>query len=172
MSEELFEIVDDEGSVIGVAPRSKCHGDPSLAHRSVHVFVRNREGDVYLQKRSHTKDIQPGKWDSSVGGHLAPGETYEQAAKRELAEDLDVSVPEVSLVSLHSYVWRTPIETEHVRTSELQFEGALHPNPVEIDEGRFWSVAEIRRDYGRGIFTPNLEHELRLLSIVAGNAGP
>jgi isopentenyldiphosphate isomerase len=171
VNEELFEIVDDEGRVIGTAPRSKCHGDPSLVHRSVHLFVRNRRGDFYLQKRSLSKDVQPGKWDTSVGGHLAPGETYEQAAVRELAEELGVGLPAALLVHRHDYVWRTSIETEHVRTYELEFEGAVGPNAAEIDEGRFWTVDEIRQTCGRGIFTPNLEHELRLLRIVADGPG-
>jgi len=171
VSEELFEIVDDEGRIIGTAPRSKCHGDPSLAHRSVHILVVNARGEIYLQKRSPTKDVQPGRWDTSAGGHLAPGETYEQAAVRELAEELGVRVAPGSLIPRHSYVWRTPIETEHVQTYELSYEGALAPDPVEIDCGRFWSQAEIRREYGCGSFTPNLEHELRLLGFVAGPAG-
>jgi isopentenyldiphosphate isomerase len=171
MNEELFEVVDDEGRVIGTAPRSKCHGDPSLAHRSVHVFVRNRQGDLYLQKRSPAKDVQPGKWDTSVGGHLAPGETYEQAVVRELAEELGVSVPVAMLVPCHHYVWRTSVETEHVRTYELTYEGSMNPDPVEIDEGRFWRLAEIRQNCGRGIFTPNLEYELRLLGVVPDDSG-
>jgi isopentenyldiphosphate isomerase len=166
VGEELFELVDEDGRVIGTAPRSKCHGDPSLAHRSVHVFVLNRHGDLYLQKRSPAKDVQPGKWDTSAGGHLAPGETYEQAAVRELEEELGVRVASSSLVLCHDYVWRTSIETEHVRTYELTYEGTIIPDRVEIDEGRYWSLAEIRQGCGRGIFTPNLEHELRRLGIV------
>jgi len=171
MSEELFEIVDDEGRVVGTAPRSRCHGDPSLAHRSVHVIVINPRGDIYLQKRSSTKDVQPGKWDSSVGGHLAPGETYEEAAVRELAEELGIKAATGSLIPRHSYVWRTSIETEHVRTYELAYEGAITPDPVEIDSGRFWSEDEIRRECSRGTFTPNLEHELRLLGVVTDHPG-
>jgi isopentenyldiphosphate isomerase len=171
MSEELFEIVDDEGRVVGTAPRWRCHGDPSLAHRSVHVFVINPRGDIYLQKRSSAKDVQPGKWDTSVGGHLAPGETYEQAAVRELAEELGIRAGAGLLLPRHSYVWRTSIETEHVRTYELSYQGAIAPDPVEIDSGRFWSEDEIRRECGRGTFTPNLEHELRLLGVVAGHSG-
>ena len=67
---EFFDIVDDEDRVIGQAPRSQCHGDPRLVHRVAHVLVFNSRGELLLQKRSVTKDIQPGKWDTSVGGHL------------------------------------------------------------------------------------------------------
>ena len=67
MTEELFEIIDDAtGAVIGTAPRKRCHGDPSLIHRSVHVVVYSTDGkSILLQKRKMTKDIQPGKWDTA-----------------------------------------------------------------------------------------------------------
>ena len=166
MSEELFEIVDESGRVIGLAPRSRCHGDPSLAHRSVHVFVFNARGDIYLQKRSSHKDVQPGKWDTSVGGHLAPGESYLLAAARELTEELGVALDSLNrLELLHSYVWRTAIETEHVQTFRLPHEGPFSLHPDEIEEGRFWSRQAIRNAMGTGAFTPNLEHELRLLGV-------
>jgi len=170
VSEEIFEIVDDEGRVIGTAPRSRCHGDPSLAHRSVHVFVFNTSGDLYLQKRSARKDVQPGKWDTSVGGHLCPGESYLNAALRELEEELGVKAASPhSLRRLHSYVWRTAIETEHVETYQLIHEGPFSLDPAEIEEGRFWSQAAIRDAIGTAVFTPNLEHELRLLGITPGS---
>ncbi|RPI29516.1 MAG: NUDIX domain-containing protein [Acidobacteria bacterium] len=166
--EEYFEIVNDAGEVIGLAPRSKCHGDPALAHRSVHVFVKNRAGDLFLQKRSQTKDIQPGKWDTSVGGHLCPGETYEEAAWRELQEELGVKpqgADRPALIERHRYVWRSPVETEHVCTFEMIYEGPFRLQEEEIEEGRFWTAAEIQEAVGRGILTTNLEHELRLLGV-------
>jgi len=166
VSEELFEVVDESGRVISLAPRSRCHGDPSLAHRSVHVFVFNAHGDIYLQKRSPRKDVQPGKWDTSVGGHLAPGESYLSAAARELAEELGVTLDSLDrLELLHSYVWRTAIETEHVQTFRTLHEGPFSLHPDEIEEGRFWSREAIRKAVGTGAFTPNLEHELRLLGV-------
>lgn len=68
-SGEEFEVVDEAGRVLGRAPRGTCHGDPSLIHRAVHVFVFDDEGRVLLQMRCAAKDIQPGKWDTSAGGH-------------------------------------------------------------------------------------------------------
>ena len=88
--DEIFEIVDDFNNVIGIAPRSQCHGNPGLCHRTAHVVVLNELGDILLQKRSNDKDIQPGKWDSAVGGHLIVGETFEEAAVREMNEELGI----------------------------------------------------------------------------------
>ncbi len=88
---EWFDIVDENDRVICQAPRSVCHGDPSLIHRVAHVLVFNRRGQLLLQKRSRSKDIQPGRWDTSVGGHLDPGEDYLEAAYREMREELGIS---------------------------------------------------------------------------------
>ena len=62
--EELFDVVDADDNVIGVGGRSKVHRE-RLFHRAVHVFVFNAKGELYLQKRSITKDTAPGKWVSS-----------------------------------------------------------------------------------------------------------
>ena len=82
MSNEIFDIFDENDQLIGQAARSECHGNPALIHRVAHVLVFNSQGALILQKRSPHKDIQPGKWDTSVGGHLLPGESYEAGAYR------------------------------------------------------------------------------------------
>ena len=93
---EFFDIYDEQGNHIGTAPRSECHGNPALIHRTAHVVVIHPEsGDILLQKRNMTKDIQPGKWDTAVGGHLALGEDFETGAKRELAEELGIDDAEL-----------------------------------------------------------------------------
>ena len=167
---EFLEVVDELGQVVGAEPRSKCHSDPALAHRAIHVFVRNSDGDLFLQKRALTKRIQPGKWDTSVGGHVCPGESWERAAARELSEELGVRLEDVggpsALRHLHDYVWRSPVETEHVRTYELAHDGPFHLHPFEIDEGRFWTAGEMRGAAGTGVLTPNLEEELRLVGVL------
>ena len=114
MNDELFEIVDEQGSVLGLRPRRECHGNAALIHQAVHVLVFNEGGDLFLQKRTRTKDIQPGKWDSSVGGHMQPGETPEQAALREAEEELGLR--NTPLHFAYQYIWRSSRETELIRT--------------------------------------------------------
>ena len=92
--DELFDVVDEDDKVIGVARRGDVHKQ-GLRHRAVHILVRRANGDVFLQKRSLMKDSSPGKWDSSSSGHLDSGEGYERAAIRELEEELGISVDAV-----------------------------------------------------------------------------
>ncbi|MEW6517274.1 MAG: NUDIX domain-containing protein [candidate division FCPU426 bacterium] len=156
-SGEWFEVVDAEGRVLKLARREECHADPSLMHRVAHVLVFDPEGRLYLQLRSRTKDIQPGKWDTSVGGHLQPGETELAGAQRELQEELGVQGAALEL--LYHYIMRSPVETELVATFKTVWQGEIRPDPLEIEDGRFWEPAEIQANLGRGIFTPNFEDE-------------
>jgi isopentenyl-diphosphate delta-isomerase type 1 len=161
---EWFETVDENDVVIGRALRSECHGNPRLIHRTAHVVVFSQDGRLLLQKRAANKDIQPGKWDTAVGGHLAPGETYEQAARRETAEELGIPVHGLAFERIFDLRIRNPIESENVRVFKITCDGPFDPPVAEIDELRFWSTAELRAALGRGIFTPNLEVELKRLT--------
>ena len=156
MSNECFDIIDREGKIIGKATREECHGDRSLAHRTVHVLVFNSNGELYLQKRSMNKDIQPGKWDTSVGGHLDLGETFHQAVRREMKEELGIDVP---VEYLYDYWMCNEVETEYVHTYTCTYDGIINLNADEIDDGRFWSREEIEKNIGTGVFTPNFEQE-------------
>ena len=81
-NQEIFPIVDESGSVVGSATRGECHSGSRLLHPVVHLHVFNSRGELYLQKRPEWKDIQPGKWDTAVGGHIDFGETPEEALKK------------------------------------------------------------------------------------------
>ena len=159
MNDELFEIVDEHGQVLGVRPRRECHGNPALIHQAVHLLVFNQRGDLFLQKRAKTKDVQPGKWDSSVGGHMQPGETPEQAVRRETAEELGLHAAQPRFV--YQYLWRSPRESELIRTYLAISEGPFTLQASEIDDGRFWATAEISAQLGQDCFTPNFEFEFR-----------
>ncbi|MHB1397398.1 MAG: NUDIX hydrolase [Trichloromonadaceae bacterium] len=154
---EMFEIVDENDRVIGVMPRAQCHGNPTLVHRVAHVLVVNDRGEILLQKRSQSKDIQPGKWDTSVGGHLDPGEDYLVAATREMAEELGLR--DLPLTFLYYSRIRNEIESENVATYLASYGGEVFPNPREIDQVRFWSGSEIEAALGTGVLTPNFEQE-------------
>ena len=86
--QKIFPVIDEQGRVVGSATRGECHGGSKLLHPVVHLHVFNSQDDVYLQRRPEWKDIQPGKWDTAVGGHIDYGETPEQALQREVREEL------------------------------------------------------------------------------------
>ena len=124
MAKEFFDIYDDAGNRIGTALRSECHGNPALLHRTAHVVVIHPDtGDILLQKRKMTKDIQPGKWDTAVGGHLDAGEDYLAGAKRELSEELGIS-GDVKLKWLFVEKVRNSIESEDAGVFALSILGA------------------------------------------------
>ena len=161
-NEEWFPIVDNEGRVTGKAPRSVCHdGKSMLLHPVIHLHIFNKAGKLYLQKRSMNKDIQPGKWDTSVGGHVSPGETIPQALIRETREEVGLEgfIPRF----LGSYIWESSRERELVNSFSTVTEKSLEIDRNEIDEGRFWTLKEIRNNLGKEVFTPNFEHEFRTL---------
>jgi isopentenyldiphosphate isomerase len=160
--DELFPLVSATGEVTGCATRSKCHNGSKLLHPVVHLHVWNKKGEILLQKRSTNKDIQPGKWDTSVGGHVDYGETVEEALFREAGEELGMTafLPRFAW----SYVFESEIERELVYTYKTIVETSLHFNPDEIDEIRFWTREEIEKNLGKEIFTPNFEGEWKEIS--------
>lgn len=161
---EVFDLVDGEGRILGRAPRPVCHRSPWLTHRAAHVIVTDARGRIYLQKRSMTKDIQPGKWDTSVGGHVDAGEDHEAAARREMLEELGLAG---ELRFLYRYPWRTACETELVETFLHVAREEPRWRPEEIDEGRWFTPAEAARLVEDGDATPNLAEELRRFAEIA-----
>ena len=158
--EEYLDIFDSAGLCIGRALRSECHGNPELLHHVSHVVVLHPEtGAMLLQKRSESKFIQPGKWDTAVGGHLDCGESYEDGALRELREELGVT-GEVTLKHLFDGKIRNEIESEDTRVFGAELAGPFVFQETEIDEVRFWSREELENPENQQMFTPDLRNKL------------
>jgi len=157
---ELVEVVNRKGDVQGLAKRAEVHSNPSLIHRVVHVLIFDNKGRLLLQKRSQNKDIAPGKWDTSVGGHVNPGEDILEAAKREMQEELGIA--ECKLVHLHAYLFSNHIESELVNTFYSMCNGKFFFNKEEIEEIKFWDMKKIRANLGKNIFSGHFEKEIHL----------
>lgn len=158
-SEELFPVVDEAGNVTGCATRGECHGGGKLLHPVVHLHVFDHQGRIYLQHRPLWKDIQPGKWDTAVGGHVDFGENVEMALRREAREELGLTdfVPE----PVKSYVFESDRERELVNTFSTTVDSAdVHPTD-ELDGGRWWTAEELAAT--PDCLTPNLRHELTFI---------
>ncbi len=167
-SEEMFPVVDEDGNITGAATRGECHnGRSMLLHPVVHLHVFNSRGELYMQKRPLWKDVQPGKWDTAVGGHVDLGESVEQALLREAAEELGLSGFRAE--RLAPYVFRSERERELVYPHRCTWDGSLAPSR-ETDGGRFWRREEILASMGKDVFTPNFEGEYKRL-FLAGELG-
>ena len=162
--EEMFPLVDEEGNITGAASRGECHNGSKLLHPVVHLHVFNSRGELYLQRRPLWKDIQPGKWDTAVGGHVDLGESVEMALRREVREELGMT--EFTPETLTHYVFESATERELVFVHRTTYDGPVTPSD-ELDGGRFWSLDEIRENMGKGIFTPNFESEIRRLGFAS-----
>ena len=158
---EYFPVVEPSGLVIGRSARSWCHSGAKPLHPVIHIHIIDRYGRIYLQKRSMKKDIQPGKWDTAVGGHVSYGETLLEAVFREASEELGLTA--FNPVFLTSYVFESAVERELVNVFAAVGSFDLRPDLDEVDEGRWWPVEEVNENSGKGIFTPNFESEFKAI---------
>ncbi len=156
---EMVPVVEENGLVIGQATRKSVHDGSKLMHPVVHLHIINREGCLYLQKRSMKKDLLPGRWDTAVGGHVDYGESLEEALFRESSEELGFR--EFNPIYLKSYVWESAREKELVNVFAAVGNFVLKPDLDEVSEGRYWTMSEIETNLGKGLFTPNFEQEFK-----------
>jgi 8-oxo-dGTP pyrophosphatase MutT (NUDIX family) len=88
-TDEIIQIVDRANRITGECPRSVMRAQ-RLIHRACFILVFNGRGELFVQKRTMTKDLYPGHWDIAAGGVVLAGESYEASARRELAEELGI----------------------------------------------------------------------------------
>lgn len=151
--------IDEDGKVLGKITRREAHSGSRILHPVVHLHMFNSQGDLYLQKRPQWKDIQPNKWDTSVGGHVDYGEDSITALRREVKEELGITDYEPESVA--RYIFDSKREREMVYVNRTVYDGPVQPDKTELAGGRFWSKEEIAENMGKGIFTPNFEQEYK-----------
>lgn len=143
VSHEILDVVDENDNVIARKTRGEIHA-AGWMHRAVHILVFNSKGELFLQKRSMSKDEQPGKWDSSAAGHVDSGEAYLDCAQREIAEELGI-VAEQSMQELFKLPASMLTGNEHCMVYRYTFDGPLVLQAEEIDDGRWVSHATMDR---------------------------
>lgn len=159
-AEEIVEIVDRDNNSIGAVSR-RIMRQQGLIHRASYILVFNRSGELFLQKRTMSKDIYPGFWDLAAGGVVLAGESYEESAKRELREELGVAG--VQLRRLFDQYYEDENNKVWGRIFACTSEGPFTLQADEIDYGRFMSLAEIEQLHQTEPVTPDGMALLRLL---------
>lgn len=151
MFDEWLEEVDASDVVVSRRRRSEIHR-LGLRHRAVHVLLFDPGGRIFLQKRSMRKDSSPGLWDTSAAGHVEPGETYEQCARRELMEELGIAVERLE------FLFKMPASAdtgwEFIAVFRGTHAGPLSLQASEIDDGVWMTLDELarwERDGGSGL---------------------
>lgn len=160
MSEEKFPIVDEAGNVVGKATRTYCHSGSMVLHPVVHLHVVSCDKKkVYLQRRALTKKIQPGVWDTAVGGHVDYGEEVFSALIRESREELGINAENAIFVCKYPFQSSVERELVHVYNITVPESTEFNADPEEVIDSRFWSIDEIESLIGKGVLTPNFESE-------------
>jgi isopentenyldiphosphate isomerase len=143
VSQEILDVVDENDCVIAIKTRGEIHAE-GLMHRAVHILLFNSKGELFLQKRSMSKDEQPGKWDSSAAGHVDSGEAYVDCARREIAEELGIVV-EQPMEMLFKLPASALTGNEHCMVYRYTFDGPMVLQADEIDDGQWLSVEAMDR---------------------------
>ena len=164
MKKEMFDIVDGRNRIVGKEERSVVH-KKHLKHRAVHIFVFNRKGQLFIQQRSFSKDTNPGKWGSSVGGHLDAGEYYLHAAVRELKEELGIRTDERKLKHFASFNASRISGWEFVKIYSLVYGGKIRMNKNELKNGKFVRIEELKEMLRKesASFTPDFAYYFKKL---------
>ena len=143
---EYFWVVDEADRVTGKETRENCHRN-RLIHRSVYVFLINSKDELFVQKRSMSKDLYPGYYTGSATGHVDYGETYDQAAQRELQEELGINVPLEKVGKFRSFSHK---EKEYSTLYVCRYDGEVSFNQREITRGLWMKLEQVKGEMESG----------------------
>ncbi len=157
-ADEQVVIVDRENREIGACARRQMRAE-ALVHRSTYILVFNSRGEIFVQKRTLTKDIYPGCCDPTAGGVVLAGETYEQGAARELAEELGVRG--VPLEPLFDFFFEEDRCAVWGRVFRCVWDGPMTLQAEEVESGEFLPPEEVLRRASQEPYTPDGIQALR-----------
>jgi isopentenyldiphosphate isomerase len=150
--DELVDVIDDDDRVVYVVPRRRVRAE-NLLHRSTSIFVRRSTGEHYVHRRTAMKDVYPGLYDVVVGGVPAASETYDEAAVREMAEEVGVAGPAPTFLFMHRY--EGPTDRCLTAVYEVEWDGEILPQQDEIAWGDFVTRNELEAMLAEHGFCPD-----------------
>ncbi len=158
---EWLPVVDEKGHVIGKATREECHRNPDLMYPVVRLHVINSSGQLLLQKRSLHSDIEPGKWDAAVAGHVHFGEDIEKAVLREAREEINFEPEYFDL--LEKRIFKAPTSRSLMFIFITQSDREIIPNKKEVEDARFFTYSQILEMEKQSLISIGLRQEMKLL---------
>ena len=148
---ELVDIVDDAGRTVATVSRREMRAR-RLAHRSVYLLVFNARGELFVHLRTAGKDVYPSHWDIAIGGVVAAGESFDDAARREGLEELGVPVePE----ALFPFRYADAGNVVHGMVYRARHDGPFRLQPEEIVRGEFLALPTLESRAAGAPFCPD-----------------
>jgi len=151
-SDELVDLVDGRNEVTGWTTRREVR-TKNLLHRGVGILCCNSRGEIYVHRRTTSKDVFPGMYDMFVGGVVGKGETYLDAARREIREELGIIGPEPRSLFLHLY--EGPLNRSWVAVYEVEWDGPIVHQVAEVEWGAFLTRDSLMAKLGEWEFVPD-----------------
>lgn len=140
--DEQSILVDEHDKIIGYKQRDDIA--PGDIYRMVVVWVEDGKGNVLVHKRAATKNKYPGRWENGAGGGVEAGESYKQAALKELGEE--IGIKDVALTPIAKTIIRTEGGQRYCQWFKtiinLPLE-AFTPEPREVEELRWVNKQEL-----------------------------
>lgn len=156
----MCDIVDEQDNVLKQATREELRKN-NLLHRGVAIFVFNSKGEIFVHQRTFHKDIYPGYFDMACGGGVQASESYEDAAKRELSEELGIkALPEF----LFKVRYNTPVNNVIVKIFKTVYDGKIMLQKDEIIKGSFMKIGELNKLLKKEKFIPESIKTFKILN--------
>ncbi len=159
MTEEIFDVVNEEDKIIGKATRKEVH-KKKLIHRSVMFFIFDKKGRVLVTQRTRAKDMFPEYWSITLGGHVSSGETYEEAVAREAWEEAKVKEKPFFITSFKK---RIPEEKENSMIYSFVTSQKPELDKNELKRGKFMTIKEIKEKIKNEKFLPETDFLLKVI---------
>lgn len=151
-ADELVDVVDASDRVLGRASRAEMRAG-RLRHRATYLLLFNPRGELFVHLRTASKDVYPSHWDVAVGGVVAAGESYDEGARRELAEE--VGIRGVAPEPLFDIAYADAANQVNGRVYRVVWDGALTLQPEEVVRGEWITLDAVRDRMRREPFCPD-----------------
>ena len=151
MKNHKVEVIDNNFNILKIVTRDEVIKD-NLKHKTALVIVKNSKNQIYVNQRKKTKELFPLKWVVGAGGAVHAGETYDEAAKRELKEELGISSP---IKFLFNFDYQSDITNYKAKVYLTEYDGEINLNKDESEQGKWVSLEELEILIKKGLLCPD-----------------